>query len=223
MIPRRLILLVLAIESALIFAGCATPPDERNVRTVVISPDQGDNLGGVGIESQDIRTAASRFAGEIIALPQIAQKKDGAGIAISPIVNSSSELIDKDLFSTRLRIELNKYSQGRVRFFAQGAGRDVRSEVLQAKDAEQLGQLTKDSNGAIVDSSMGIHQPNSGLAGVDFILTGELQSLTKAVQGGDRSEYISMTFQLVDALSNQIIWDDSYEVKKVSKIPSVQK
>jgi PBP1b-binding outer membrane lipoprotein LpoB len=222
-ITRRALYLTLVSGASLFITGCATPPEQHNVRTEVISPDQRDNLGGTGIESEDIRTAATRFASAIISLPQVAQKTGGAGIAIAPIVNSSAQLIDKDIFAARLRIELNKYSQGRVRFFAQGAGQDVRSEVLQAKDEEQLKQMGKDTSGSIISSFTEVRKPSSGLAAADFILTGELRGLSKATGGGDRSDYILMSFQLVDPVSNQIIWEDAYETKKVSSINAVYK
>jgi PBP1b-binding outer membrane lipoprotein LpoB len=204
-------------------AGCASPLRQNPGGTVIINPDQRDKLGGTGIESEDIRSAATKFAAAILSLPQIAQKPQGTGIAIAPVVNSSRHLIDKDLLTARLRIELNKYSQGRVRFFAQGAGQDVRTEVLAEKDRERLAQTMANSGGAVVSSSGDVRKPNSGLAGADFILTGELKGLGKATNGGDRSDYILMSFQLIDAVSNQIVWEDGYETKKVSSIDAVYK
>src|ERR1035441_7255881 len=164
-------------------AGCASPPRQNPGGTMVINSDQRDKLGGTGIESEDIRSAATKFAAAILSLPQIAQKPQGTGIAIAPVVNSSRHLIDKDLLTARLRIELNKYSQGRVRFFAQGAGQDVRTEVLAEKDRERLAQTMANSGGAVVSSSGDVRKPNSGLAGAGFILSPGTKGWGKGRQG----------------------------------------
>lgn len=201
--------------------GCATPPSQKPVATEVIHPDQRDNLGGTGIESEDIRAAATKFAAGILSLPQVAQKPQGVGIAIAPVVNSSRHLIEKDLFSARLRVELNRHASDRVRFFAQGAGERVRQEILAEKDAEQAKKLVEEGGGTVVSSTVDVVGPSSGLANVDFILTGELRGLSKAAKGGARSDYILMTFQLVEVSSNRIIWEDAYEVKKKSTIDAV--
>ena len=63
----------------------------------------------------------------------------------------------------------------------------------------------------------------SGLAGACYILTGELRALSKAAAGGDRSDYVVMSFQLVEPKSNTIIWEDAYESKKSSKVGVIYK
>jgi PBP1b-binding outer membrane lipoprotein LpoB len=63
----------------------------------------------------------------------------------------------------------------------------------------------------------------SGVARADFILTGELSALSKAAQGGDRSDYILMSFQLVDPVSNEMVWEDAYETKKKTNVSVIYK
>jgi PBP1b-binding outer membrane lipoprotein LpoB len=367
----------MAATVSLFLGGCATPPSQPAGRTEVIGPDQRDNIGGTGIDSEDVRTAASRMAGAILSLPAVASRAGGTGIAISPVRNSTRHLIDKDIFTTRLRIELNRVAQGRVRFFAQGVGQEVRAEIIHGQDEEAWDQLLNQCAEAIVSSpvvaeakepvriavipvkktnivgqnadsltarlraavsekahgkvqflareesgkiisqvlaesdlkSVGLvvgssaekvvgvdyflggefiadsitpqnvsqrleqrvganaedprkteveqstvsTSPNvtkylnvmlinaatgsvpvekmvrverkirSGLEQADFVLTGELRGVSKAAAGGDRSDYIVMSFQLVDAQSNQILWEEAYETKKVSKIGVIYK
>jgi len=63
---------------------------------------------------------------------------------------------------------------------------------------------------------------NTGLGRANFMLTGEVKGLHKAA-GGNRSDYILVTFQLVDFLNNEIIWEGSYETKKVTQRSAVYK
>jgi len=41
--------------------------------------------------------------------------------------------------------------------------------------------------------------------------------------GGDRSDYIIISFQLIDPVSNKIVWTNGYEVKRLTKIGEVYK
>jgi len=49
--------------------------------------------------------------------------------------------------------------------------------------------------------------------GADFFLTGKLSGLSTRTSAGT-SDYILYTFQLIDARSSDIIWEDSAEIKK---------
>lgn len=61
----------------------------------------------------------------------------------------------------------------------------------------------------------------SGLGKSNYILTGELSALSKAAEGGTRSDYIILSFQLVDPKSNVVLWEDAYETKKKSTVSAV--
>ena len=39
-------------------------------------------------------------------------------------------------------------------------------------------------------------------------------AVSKASLGGNRSDYVLMSFQLVDPTSNEIVWEDGYETKR---------
>jgi len=59
-----------------------------------------------------------------------------------------------------------------------------------------------------------------GTENADFILTGEISGLSKRL-GGKQSDYLLMTMQLVNPDSNEMLWEDGYEVKKSSKSGTV--
>jgi PBP1b-binding outer membrane lipoprotein LpoB len=85
--------------------------------------------------------------------------------------------------------------------------------------------VTKYLNVMLIDAQTGVipveklakieRKMKSGLASSDYILTGEISALTKAA-GGDRSDYIIISFQLVSPQTNELIWEDAYETKKVT-------
>jgi PBP1b-binding outer membrane lipoprotein LpoB len=368
--------LLLVIPLLLFTNGCATPSGGLS-HTIVLQPDQEDNIGGSFIESSDIRTIAAQMTTALLSIPEIAQKGSAVRIAIAPIRNSSRYIIDKDIFSKKLRLELNQVSEGKVKFFSQGVGQDVREEILTERqenlwdslidqaasallaapvvtestqvlrvavipvkntnltgvNAESFTSLlrakvsdnskgkfvflSREANGKVTEQILdeqdlkdqglvtrgGAKQlfgvdyfltgefiaqsimnegaadvvetkigrspddpgaiqgkvtqsqknPNvtkylnvkfvdaetaavpfeklikveskitSGVERADFILTGELSALSKAAQGGDRSDYIIMSFQLVDPVSNEIVWEKAYETKKKTNVGVIYK
>lgn len=58
-------------------------------------------------------------------------------------------------------------------------------------------------------------QIKSGLEHADFILTGEINALSKASRG-QRSDYVLVSFYLIDPVSNEMLWEYGYEVKRVT-------
>jgi hypothetical protein len=64
---------------------------------------------------------------------------------------------------------------------------------------------------------------SSGLGRAALILTGEISALSKAGAGGDRSDYVMMSFQLVDPATNEIVWEDAYETKKKTRVSVIYK
>lgn len=356
--------------STFMLSGCATPNIQRTSYTKVLQPDEDDDIGGTFLESGDIRTVAQRMTSSLLSSREVSSRKGMVRIALAPIRNSTRFIIDKDIFSKRLRIDLNKVADGRIRFFSQGLGQDTRKEILREQDQEmwdasiekiadhivasplvahttsplkvavitvrntniagvnadsftallrskvaeksrgRITFLAREANGKVIKqilaesdlrhlnlvgrsrnkeisgvdfflggefiaktmnqvsaqvineskasvsgddpgiveftSGQTLKRPNaetylnvmlidaqtgvipvekmvrveremkSGLGNADLILTGELSALSKGSAGGDRSDYVILSFQLVDPQSNEVVWEDSYETKKVS-------
>lgn len=177
----------------LCLAGCATVETSYSK---AVPLDQDDGLGGTGIEATDIRTVSRKMAESILNVPQIMNAQGPPKIALLPVKNSTRFIINKDIFTKKIRIQLNQNAQGKMTFLA----RDRMDDVLKERQSKRDG---------LVGSSK-----SADLLGVDFYLTGELMGLSKANQG-NRSDYISMSFQLIDAETSEIIWENEYEVKRV--------
>ncbi|OHB64589.1 MAG: hypothetical protein A2Y76_13810 [Planctomycetes bacterium RBG_13_60_9] len=355
----------------MLVSGCATPDDPGTSRTQILHPDQEDDVGGTFLESSDIRTIAQQMTSAILSTPELSSAGETTRIALAPVRNNTRFLIDSQIFLKRLRIELNRVSQGRVRFFMQDNAQEVRREVLLEQDEtawdaaadEIAGNLLQDlpqgdagrpirlgmgqaknvnitgmnaksfltivrsrllerSKGRVafvsdqvaeqaqkrieektaaptagvdyllcgefvaqaIQVAEGKQQvelkikektevygqtyskentdeetltfetrqnPNvtkrfhcqlvntgdgtilcektvllerkmaSGVGAADYILTGEISALSKASQGASRSDYVIVSFQLVDPRSNEVLWEDAYESKRASQIGTV--
>lgn len=187
--------LLLLILLTLGLSSCTTIPVSHS-RTIL--PDNDDNLGGTGIESTDILTVSRKMALSILEVPEIMRASGTPRIALLPVKNNTRFIINKDIFTQKIRIELNKNVSGKVRFLA----RDRMDDILKERQAKRNDLVTASKEG--------------DLAGVDFYLTGELTGLSKAANS-NRSDYTLMSFQLIDAETSDIIWEDSYEIKRVGE------
>ncbi|MFH1198575.1 MAG: penicillin-binding protein activator LpoB [Candidatus Omnitrophota bacterium] len=187
--------LLLLILLAMVLSSCASVPVSHSN---VVLPDDDDALGGTGIESTDILTASRKMAISILEVSEIMNAKGVPRVALLPVKNSTRFVINKDIFTQKIRIELNKNATGKVRFLA----RDRMDDILKEREAKRKNLVTTSKEG--------------DLFGVDFYLTGELTGLSKAVNSR-RSDYILMSFQLIDAETSDIIWEDSYEIKRVGE------
>lgn len=188
---KLLILFVLMLA----LSSCASAPVSYSN---VIPTDNDDNLGGTGIESTDIITVARKMALSILEVPEIMNAQGTPRIVLLPIKNSTRFIINKDIFTQKIRIELNKNATGKVRFLA----RDRMEDILEEREAKRKDLVTASKEGDI--------------HGADYYLTGELAGLSKAVNTG-RSDYILMSFQLIDTETSDIIWEDAYEIKRVGQ------
>ncbi len=197
---------ILFIILCMAITSCATSVSHQNV----ILPDADDGLGGTGIESTDILTVSRKMAVSILDTPEIMNAQGQPKIALLPVKNSTRFVIDKDIFTKKIRIELNKHTEGKVRFLARDQVRtDLKDYILEERMNKREPKAEDEYGATDVTASK-----DEALAGTDFFLTGELSSLSKAAQGS-RSDYILMSFQLVDAETAEIVWEDAYEVKRV--------
>lgn len=197
----RFILLAGVAASSAFFAGCETTSGVKNPSGVPVTemkPDERGFVAGTGVESQDLVAVTDKMARSILAIPEIARAQNTPRIALDPVLNETRFPINKDLFNDRIRIELNKHSLGKVRFLA----RDRMKTLERERDLKQSGQVTASSDPNVTE-----------FRGADFFLTGKLQGLTTRTTAGT-SDYVLYSFQLIDARTSEIVWEDSAEIKK---------
>jgi len=182
-----------------LLAGCASGvQNPRGVSVTEMRPDERGFVAGTGVESQDLVRVADKMARGIVGIPQVLRAQGTPRVVLDPVVNETRFPINKDIFLTRIRAQLNSQAAGKVVFLA----RDRMATLERERDLKRSGQVTTGSDPNTVE-----------FKGADFFLTGKLSSLTTRSSKGV-SDYILYTFQLIDARTSDIIWESFEEIKK---------
>ena len=114
--------------------------------------------------------------------------------------NESSQIINKNLLTDRLRTELMRAANGRMTFIARHAADMTEDERV----LEQEGVVTGGSQGK-----------TKAALGYDYRLGGRIASLDAVdARTGRKSRYFQITFELVERGSSAIVWSGAYEFKK---------
>ncbi len=191
---------VVALALAGSLSGCASSgvKNPSGVPVTQMRPDEQGFVAGTGVESQDLVAVTDKMSKSILTTPQITSAQGVPRIVLDPVNNNTRFPINKDIFLTRIRTELNKKSSGKVIFLA----RDRMATLERERQMKQAGQVTSSSDPNKVE-----------FRGADFFLTGTLSGLSTRTSAGT-SDYILYSFQLIDARTSEIIWEDSAEIKK---------
>jgi len=197
---KNILKLISFLAAVLLISGCASSgvKNPSGIPVTEMRPDERGFVAGTGIESQDLVAVTDKMARSILNVPQIANAQSTPRIVLDPVMNETRFAINKDIFLTRIQAQLASKSQGRVLFLA----RERMATLEHERQLKQSGQVTSSSDPKIVE-----------FKGADFFLTGKLQGLTTKTAAGT-SDYILYSFQLVDARTSDIIWEDAAEIKK---------
>ncbi len=184
--------IVLLLSIMCLSTGCQTASSCR------VDPDSEPTWQDSEANSKDLRTVTQRMARSLIQTPVVANAQTPPRIAVMDIKNKTSQYLDTSIMSRSIQSMLIKYSSDRIRFI----DREQLKKVMQEREMKRDG---------LVGSS-----GEKTLSGADFFLFGEVNSLDKAYRS-NKSTYTVFFFRLVDAESSDIVWEDSYEIKKVAK------
>jgi PBP1b-binding outer membrane lipoprotein LpoB len=189
------------VLSVALLAGCATDAGVRNPSGVAVTemrPDERGFVAGTGIESQDLVAVTDKMARSILGIPEIARAQVKPYIVLEPVVNNTRFPINKDIFLTRIRTQLNSKATGRVSFL----DREMMRTLERERSLKQSGQVTSSSDPRVVE-----------FRGADYFLTGKLDGMTTRTSAGT-SDYVLYSFRLTNARTSEIVWEDTAEVKK---------
>ncbi len=189
------------LVAALVWAaGCASSGVRNPSGTGVteMRADEKGFVGGTGVESQDLVAVTDKMARGILDVPQIRSAATPPVVLLDPVLNETRFPINQDLFLSRIRVLLNSKSFGKVQFVA----RERMAALEEERARKQSGQVTSNSDPKVVEYKGG-----------DYFLTGKLQGLSTRTSKGT-SDYVLYTFQLIDARTSVIIWEDFAEIKK---------
>jgi penicillin-binding protein activator len=187
------------VAAAGLLAGCSSGvKNPSGVPVTQMNADERGFVSGTGIESQDLVGVCDYMARKVLSTPEIVNAKGIPRVALIPVVNETRFPINKDMFLTRIRAQLNSQAGGKVRFL----DRENMAAFEKERELKQSGQVTSSTDPNVV-----------AFKGADFFLTGKLQSLTTKTSQGT-GDYILYTFRLVDPNTSDIIWEDFREIKK---------
>ena len=188
------------VALAAFVSGCASNgvKNPSGVPVTRMNADEQGFVAGTGVESQDLVSVTDKMARSILGIPQIANAPQPPKIVLDPVVNNTRFPINKDIFNTRIRTELNKKSLGKVTFLA----RDRMAALDKERNLKRTGEVTASADPKAQE-----------FLGADYFLTGELQGLSTRTKAGT-SDYILYAFQLIDVRTSAIVWEDSAEIKK---------
>lgn len=185
---------------AVLLAGCASSgvKNPSGVGVTEMRPDERGFVAGTGAESTDIVTVTDLIAREILSVPQIANAQTPPRVVLEPVENNTRFAINKDMFLDRIRGLLNRSARGKVQFLA----RNNMAALERERQMKQSGQVTSTSDPNVQE-----------FKGADYFLTGKLNSHTTRTSAGV-SDYMMYSFQLVDARTSDIVYENFHEVKK---------
>jgi len=185
---------------AAIFTGCASSgvKNPSGIGVTEMRADEKGFVAGTGVESQDLVAVTDKMARSILDTPQVRNAHSPPVVVLDPVMNETRFPINKDMFLTRIQVLLNSKCEKKVQFLA----RDRLAALERERDLKRSGQVTSSSDPNVVE-----------FKGGDFLLTGKLQSLTTRNSRGI-SDYVLYSFELVDARTTAIVWQDFAEIKK---------
>jgi penicillin-binding protein activator len=189
-----------AAAAGLFLSGCASKgvKNPSGVPVTEMKADERGFVAGTGVESQDLVTVTDKMARSILGIPQIARAQTPPRVVIDPVLNETRFPINKDIFLTRIRTQLNSKAAGQVIFLA----RERMATLERERALKQQGAVTASADPNVVE-----------FKGADYFLTGKLQGMSTRTSAGV-SDYILYSFQLIDARTSDIIWEDVAEIKK---------
>ncbi|MGB1949958.1 MAG: penicillin-binding protein activator LpoB [Marinobacter sp.] len=202
---RKTVLLGM-VSASLLLAGCAGQIDNtRGKATVYEDASTTGRVGGVGIESQDIVAVTDEMMRDMLANRMLAGRDIPPRIIIDNeyMRNESSSVVNTNMLTDRLRIELNRASNGRMIF----VGREYAAMVQKERDLKRDGAV---DGGTIRETA--------AQAGADYRLAGRITSLDAADRSdGTQSRYSQISFEMVDMELGTIIWSGLYEMRKAGR------
>ena len=197
---KTIIKLTFALTITALVVGCASRgvKNPSGVPVTQMGADEQGFVAGTGIESQDLVAVTDKMSRSILGIPQIANATTPPIIVLDPVDNQTRFPINKDMFLTRIRTQLNTKSAGKVTFLA----RDRMAALERERNLKREGAITTGSDPSVQE-----------FLGANYFLTGALQGLSTRTTAGT-SDYILYSFQLIDARTSAIIWEDVAEIKK---------
>ncbi len=196
------IIFISTIASVILFSGCSSKyagmvGEGTNVK---YGDAKAVEMVTADFGSTDLQNSAETLAQSLLESRYIAKASQPPKVRLRTVVNKSYEHIDTKAITDKIRIKLLK--SGQVRFLADISNLD---EVGNERDLTTSATTKKDLK-AMTDS--------------DYIITGTVRSIKKAAKD-IKDVYYSVSLELVDPQSGEIVWADEKEIRKTTSKNSI--
>lgn len=194
-----------ALLGMLALAACAPQqPYASGVQTMQLDPSTRGPVGGVGIEGQDIMAMTDQMMRDMLQNPLLANASRPPQVIIDAqyFQNLSSQRLNVNAITDRLRVGLTRASQGRMVFVS----RESFGMVAQERQMRRSGQVDVGTRGL-----------TRAQAGADYRLVGRINSIDQRSMGtGMVQRYNQISFEMVDMERGTIVWSGIYEFARAA-------
>jgi len=195
------LLLALALTSA---CSASRLSHANGYAAVELDPSIKGPVSGVGIEGQDVVAMTDLMVRDMLATPVLADRGKAPRVIVDGeyFSNDSSQALNKNAITDRLRVALNRSSQGRMSF----VGRNYARMVQEERDLKRSGVTDVGTTGL-----------TKAQHGGDFRLGGRISSLdSRSNRSGLVQRYNQIVFEMVDLESGEIVWSGMYEFARAA-------
>ncbi|MGE3301943.1 MAG: penicillin-binding protein activator LpoB [Hyphomonadaceae bacterium] len=192
---------------ALLASACASGvSNTAGAPTTYVAPGAPAAVQGVGVQSDDIASISDSMLRDLLNTPALVSRATPARVILdeSEIKNFSSQILDKGLFTDRLRSGLNRNAAGKIFFI----NRASIARVQQERDLKRAGTVDVGTTGL-----------TKAMAGADYQLTGAIRS-QDAIDSktGMTQRNTLITFQLTDLETGIIVWEsEAFDIGKAAQ------
>lgn len=198
---------VATLAAASVLAGCNTMPQNASgVAPVAVNPAIGGPIKGVGIEGHDIISMSDQMMRDMLSSPGLVQLRNGRAprviVDAGSFANDSSQPINRNIITDRVRVALNRAAQGRLSF----VGRQYAAAVEAERSLKRMG-VTDIGTTGLAQATLG----------ADYRLGGRISSLDqKSARSGMIGRYTQIIFEMFDLETSEIVWSGMYEFERTA-------
>lgn len=192
---------MILLVSTLSLVGCATNSPKVGGGNVQYGDSKETETLTNEFGLTDLQILAESMTGSLLTSPLIAGSSEKPTVTIQEVKNKTSEYIDTKSITNKIRVKLQKSSA--VRFMS-----DATDEAGALSEMQRQGQSGRYSKSK--SKKMGKAE------GASYRLFGEITSIVKRADDIKNIDY-TLTLQLEDLESSEIVWTDEKEIRKTSK------
>jgi uncharacterized protein (TIGR02722 family) len=187
------VVLIVLIASMFVL-GCATG------RSAYVDPSVVDEKGAQ-FGDTDMKLMSEEIVSQLMQAPFLERVEKPASISIVGINNETSEFINTDEIADKIMVALINNGSAVFEF----VDRAMLEETMKEFELGSSGIVSTDQTTKL-----------GRAAGVDFLMTGVLSSITKVDRKEDQRFY-RLSVRLVDVERNTVAWVSEKEIRKVAK------